>query len=278
MSDALVLPATHPAPAATPAVRPVVLLILDGFGTRPPAPDNAIANAKMPNWTHLLATSPHTTIDASELRVGLPTGQMGNSEVGHLNIGAGRVVYQDFTRIDHAIATGEFARNPVLGAPRPTRRATRGATLHVLGLLSPGGVHSHERQIAAMVELAAARGVRQDPACTRSSTAATRRRRSAARLARRAWTPRAPRIRARASPRSSAATTPWTATSAGSESRPAYELLVDGRAPFVAGSAAGSARPLPTSAARTTNSSRPPPSPTGRAGRRAWRTATSSCS
>ena len=159
MSDALTLAATRPAHAVTPAVRPVVLVILDGFGVRPPAADHAITNARMPHWTRLLATCPHTTIDASELRVGLPAGQMGNSEVGHLNIGAGRVVYQDFTRIDQAIATGEFARNPVLAAAVAAARE-RGAALHVLGLLSPGGVHSHERQIAAMVELAAAGGVR----------------------------------------------------------------------------------------------------------------------
>ena len=149
----------EPAPAAQlarsrPRVRPVVLLILDGFGSREPAPDNAISNADMPHWTALLATSPHTTIDASELHVGLPGGQMGNSEVGHLNIGAGRVVYQDFTRIDHAIATGEFARNPVLGDALALA-ARGGGALHVLGLLSPGGVHSHERQIAALVALAA---------------------------------------------------------------------------------------------------------------------------
>ncbi|MEP7182835.1 MAG: 2,3-bisphosphoglycerate-independent phosphoglycerate mutase [Betaproteobacteria bacterium] len=141
-----------------PAVRPVVLLILDGVGERPAAPDNAIARARKPNWDRLLATCPHTTIDASELRVGLPEGQMGNSEVGHLNIGAGRVVYQDYTRIDHAIATGEFARNPVLQAA-VVLAAAGGATLHVFGLLSPGGVHSHERQIAAMVALAADGGV-----------------------------------------------------------------------------------------------------------------------
>ena len=138
--------------------RPVVLLILDGFGSREAAPDNAISNASMPNWTTLLATCPHTTIDASELHVGLPGGQMGNSEVGHLNIGAGRVIYQDFTRIDHAIETGEFARNPVLRDAMAT--AVRGnATLHVLGLVSPGGVHSHERQIAALIEMAATAGV-----------------------------------------------------------------------------------------------------------------------
>ena len=161
MSSVLAAPAAARAPVLRPAVRPIVLLILDGFGDRPPAPDNAIANASMPNWKRLLATVPHTTIDASELRVGLPDGQMGNSEVGHLNIGAGRVVYQDFTRIDHAIATGEFAANPVLEAAVDTAR-DRQAALHVLGLLSPGGVHSHERQIAAMVELAAAHGVAKD--------------------------------------------------------------------------------------------------------------------
>ena len=139
------------------AVRPLVLLILDGFGTRDAAPDNAISNARMPNWNALVASSPNTVIDASERRVGLPDGQMGNSEVGHLNIGAGRVVYQDLTRIDHAIETGEFAANPVLDEAIVTARRP-GATLHVLGLLSPGGVHSHERHVAALVDLAAGSG------------------------------------------------------------------------------------------------------------------------
>ena len=139
------------------AQRPVALVILDGFGCREATPDNAIARAKKPHWDELLATCPHTSIDASEFAVGLPRGQMGNSEVGHLNIGAGRVVYQDYTRIDRAIETGEFARNPALAGTVEAARAG-GATLHVLGLLSPGGVHSHERQIHAMVELAAAGG------------------------------------------------------------------------------------------------------------------------
>jgi len=149
-------PAPQTATAASrarPAVRPVVLLILDGFGCRDDAPDNAITRANAPRWRELLARYPHTTIDASELRVGLPEGQMGNSEVGHLNIGAGRVVYQDFTRIDVAIRDGEFARNPALTMAVETARRN-GSTLHVLGLLSPGGVHRHERQIAAMVDLA----------------------------------------------------------------------------------------------------------------------------
>jgi 2,3-bisphosphoglycerate-independent phosphoglycerate mutase len=148
-----------PVRQAEPVVRPVVLLILDGFGCREDAPDNAISRANAPHWRHLLATCPHTVLDASELRVGLPEGQMGNSEVGHLNIGAGRVVYQDFTRIDVAIRDGEFARNDALVDAVETARAGA-ATLHVLGLLSPGGVHSHERQIAAMVDLAGGAGVR----------------------------------------------------------------------------------------------------------------------
>src|SRR5688572_6354091 len=150
MSDRTV-PATRP--------RPVVLLILDGFGAREGhAPDDAIAQARMPAWRALLRDCPHTTIDASEHHVGLPDGQMGNSEVGHLNIGAGRVVYQDFTRIENDIRSGAFASNQALG--RAMDLAKRGnATLHVLGLVSPGGVHSHEAQIAALVDAAAARGV-----------------------------------------------------------------------------------------------------------------------
>jgi 2,3-bisphosphoglycerate-independent phosphoglycerate mutase len=135
-------------------------VILDGFGSRPAAPDNAISLARMPNWNALLAHHAHGTIDASEMHVGLPDGQMGNSEVGHLNIGAGRVVYQDLTRIDHAIATGEFAANPVLKEAVARARAG-GNAVHVLGLLSPGGVHSHEKHLAAMVALAAAAGVKR---------------------------------------------------------------------------------------------------------------------
>lgn len=159
MSTPIAAPQSSSSAAAQPAVRPIILLILDGFGCAEPAPDNAIANARMPHYRELLATCPHTTIDASEMPVGLPEGQMGNSEVGHLNIGAGRVIYQDFTRIDHAIATGEFAANPVLAAAVTQARAA-GKAMHVMGLLSPGGVHSHERHLAAMVDLAAAAGVR----------------------------------------------------------------------------------------------------------------------
>jgi len=141
-------------PAAAAAVVPVVLLILDGVGCRDDAPDNAISRAAKPHWDRLWRSFAHTTIDASELAVGLPRGQMGNSEVGHLNIGAGRVIYQEFTRIDKAIETGEFVRNPALVQAVATARSNH-STLHVLGLVSPGGVHSHERQIAAMVAMAA---------------------------------------------------------------------------------------------------------------------------
>jgi 2,3-bisphosphoglycerate-independent phosphoglycerate mutase len=142
----------------TASARPVVLIILDGFGHRPPAPDNAISLARKPTWDAIWRDCPHGLIDASEQHVGLPKGQFGNSEVGHLNLGAGRVVYQDLTKVDHAIETGEFATNSALvGACEKAKKS--GGTLHVLGLLSPGGVHSHERHIHAMLRLAKSRSV-----------------------------------------------------------------------------------------------------------------------
>ena len=149
-----------PAQASSVAspVRPVVLIILDGFGYREAAPDNAISLAKKPIWDALWRDCPHGLIDASEQYVGLPKGQFGNSEVGHLNLGAGRVVYQDLTRVDHALQTGEFQANAALVAACDTAKSNQ-STLHVLGLLSTGGVHSHERHIHAMVRMAAARGV-----------------------------------------------------------------------------------------------------------------------
>ena len=147
-----------PAAFSSSGITPVLLLILDGVGCREAAPDNAISRAAKPHWDSLWREYAHTTLDASERYVGLPGGQMGNSEVGHLNIGAGRVIYQDLTRIDHAIETGEFQSNPALAGAVATARQSA-STLHVLGLLSPGGVHSHERQLAAMVELAARAGV-----------------------------------------------------------------------------------------------------------------------
>jgi 2,3-bisphosphoglycerate-independent phosphoglycerate mutase len=139
-------------------ITPVLLVILDGFGHRDDCDDNAICQARKPHWNFLWKTCPHTIIDASEKWVGLPAQQMGNSEVGHMNIGAGRVVYQDYTKIEHAIETGEFAANPVLDSA--IRKAGNGA-LHVLGLLSPGGVHSHESQIHALLDLAATKGAKQ---------------------------------------------------------------------------------------------------------------------
>jgi 2,3-bisphosphoglycerate-independent phosphoglycerate mutase len=136
------------------------LIILDGVGHRAPAPDNAITLARKPSWDALMRECPNGLIDASEQFVGLPKGQFGNSEVGHLNLGAGRVVYQDLTRVDHAIETGEFNINAALvGACE--KAIANGSTLHVMGLLSPGGVHSHERHIHAMLRLAHAKGVKQ---------------------------------------------------------------------------------------------------------------------
>jgi 2,3-bisphosphoglycerate-independent phosphoglycerate mutase len=135
-------------------ITPALLIILDGFGHREACADNAICQARKPHWNFLWQTCPHTLIQASEKWVGLPAGQMGNSEVGHMNIGAGRVVYQDYTKIEHAIETGEFGKNPVIQAAlQPGRQHA----VHILGLLSPGGVHSHESQIAAVVRLAAER-------------------------------------------------------------------------------------------------------------------------
>lgn len=139
-------------------VTPVILLILDGFGYREEFADNAIAQAKKPNWDKLWATHPHTLINASEHYVGLPDGQMGNSEVGHLNIGAGRVVYQDFERINQSIKSGEFFNIPSLVNAIDQLKAT-GKALHIFGLLSDGGVHSHEDHIHAMVEMAVKRGL-----------------------------------------------------------------------------------------------------------------------
>jgi 2,3-bisphosphoglycerate-independent phosphoglycerate mutase len=141
-----------------PAVKPVLLIILDGFGYREPDPYNAISTAHTPNWDRLWQHHPHTLIHASGSAVGLPSGQMGNSEVGHLNIGAGRVVYQDFTRIDLAIQSGHFYGNLAIQDVIQQVKS-RGSALHVFGLVSDGGVHSHETHIHAMLEMAAREGV-----------------------------------------------------------------------------------------------------------------------
>ena len=137
---------------------PVCLLILDGFGYREEVKDNAIAQAKKPNLDALWQNFPHTLINASEHYVGLPDGQMGNSEVGHLNIGAGRVVFQDFERINNSIASGEFFEHAEL-KPALLDIKNNGKALHILGLLSDGGVHSHQYHIHAMVEMAAKLGL-----------------------------------------------------------------------------------------------------------------------
>lgn len=142
----------------TMKITPVLLLILDGFGYSEETDCNAVANARKPSWDRLWSTYPHTLINASELAVGLPRGQMGNSEVGHLNIGAGRVVYQDLTRVDVAIQDGSFNTNPAF--TRAIAQAKKnGTALHIMGLLSPGGVHSHEEHIHALLELAARSGL-----------------------------------------------------------------------------------------------------------------------
>ncbi|GLQ74561.1 2,3-bisphosphoglycerate-independent phosphoglycerate mutase [Vibrio penaeicida] len=135
----------------------MALVILDGWGHREDTASNSIANAKTPVMDELLATQPNTLISASGFDVGLPDGQMGNSEVGHTNIGAGRVVYQDLTRITKSIADGEFEQNEALVAAID-KAVNAGKAVHLMGLMSPGGVHSHEDHIYAAVKMAAARG------------------------------------------------------------------------------------------------------------------------
>jgi 2,3-bisphosphoglycerate-independent phosphoglycerate mutase len=141
-------------------VTPVLLIILDGFGYREEADYNAILAARKPNWDRLWHDYPHTLINASEKFVGLPSHQMGNSEVGHLNIGAGRVVYQDLSKVDVEIEDGSFYTNPALSNAVALAKRN-GSALHIMGLLSPGGVHSHENHIFAMLEMAARAGLKK---------------------------------------------------------------------------------------------------------------------
>jgi 2,3-bisphosphoglycerate-independent phosphoglycerate mutase len=142
---------------------PVVLIIRDGWGINPngraaaEADGNATLLARTPFHDHLYETYPWGTLSASGLDVGLPEGQMGNSEVGHVNLGAGRVVYQDLTRINKAIAEGELERNPVLV---DAFARARGGRLHLLGLVSDGGVHSHQEHLIALARAAAGAGVK----------------------------------------------------------------------------------------------------------------------
>ena len=142
-----------------PKRRPVVLCVLDGWGHRPePADDNAILKARTPHLDALAQRCPVAFLDASESHVGLPTGQMGNSEVGHMNLGAGRVVMQDLPRIDDEVATGRLAQNPQLLAA-VTRLKRSGGAVHLMGLLSPGGVHSHQDHMVALAKALAAHGL-----------------------------------------------------------------------------------------------------------------------
>lgn len=138
---------------------PLVLMILDGWGHRKAAPDNAISLARTPHWDQLLNTCPHTVLKTSGRDVGLPDGQMGNSEVGHMNIGAGRIVHQNFSRLEQALESGTFDSNPALLKTIDSAIEAGGA-VHIMGLLSAGGVHSHENHLIETVRLATERGAR----------------------------------------------------------------------------------------------------------------------
>ena len=143
-----------------PTRPPVALIVLDGWGIRAERDHNAIAMARTPVYDELMARYPHAQLIASGEAVGLPAGQMGNSEVGHMNMGAGRVVYQDLTRIDKSIRDGDFFENDALVAAMDRVAGGRHA-LHFIGLLSDGGVHSHQRHLHALIEMAAKRRVPQ---------------------------------------------------------------------------------------------------------------------
>jgi len=140
--------------------RSVILVVLDGWGISLSKEGNAVASARTPVYESLLRDHPHTELQASGEHVGLPEGQMGNSEVGHLNLGAGRIVYQDITRISKSIRDGDFYRNPALVSAMETAKNNR-SSLHLMGLLSDGGVHSHIDHILAMFDLARAQGLSQ---------------------------------------------------------------------------------------------------------------------
>lgn len=142
------------------SLTPTLLLILDGYGLAPAGPGNAASLARTPNIDRLISLPGATRIDASGRAVGLPAGYMGNSEVGHLNIGAGRIVYQDMTRIDVAMETGELASNAALLELLANVKRT-GGRLHFAGLLSDGGVHSHINHFLALVEMAKQQGLQK---------------------------------------------------------------------------------------------------------------------
>ncbi|MEE9342915.1 MAG: 2,3-bisphosphoglycerate-independent phosphoglycerate mutase, partial [Gammaproteobacteria bacterium] len=142
------------------SLKPIILVILDGWGYREEPENNAILAAKTPVWDRIWEQYPHSLIKTSGAAVGLPAGQMGNSEVGHMNLGAGRVVYQEFTRVSRSIKTGSFFTNATLTDAVDQALETDKA-VHILGLLSPGGVHSHEEHIHAMMKIAIERGVKK---------------------------------------------------------------------------------------------------------------------
>lgn len=144
----------------TDAKKPLLLIILDGFGYSQTSKYNAIANAKAPTWSQLWQNAPKTTIGTSGMAVGLPEGQMGNSEVGHMTLGAGRVVYQNYTRINKSISDGDFFTNPVY-VKAVDDAVNNDKAVHIMGLLSDGGVHSHEDHILAMMEMAVKRGAKK---------------------------------------------------------------------------------------------------------------------
>ena len=192
--------------------QPVVLVVLDGFGLAPEGPGNAVALARTPVFDALWERCAHTSLTASGLAVGLPERQMGNSEVGHLNIGAGRIVAQDLVRIDNAVADGSLGANPALQEAFAAARAARGV-LHLAGLVSDGGVHSHVDHLRAIVGAALASGVPASPS-TPSPTAATSRR-TRPRACSPSWSASGPEA-GPSSPPSSGATTPWIATTGSS--------------------------------------------------------------
>ena len=135
-----------------------VLVIMDGFGIAPASAGNAISRANTPNLDRIFAENAYTELSASGMDVGLPEGQMGDSEVGHTNIGAGRVVFQDLPRITKAISDGDFFKNPAYVKAMDDAKANNKA-LHIMGLLSDGGVHSHIKHIFAILDMAKQRGL-----------------------------------------------------------------------------------------------------------------------
>lgn len=144
----------------TDHAKPMLLVVFDGWGYSEDPNANAIVAARKPNWDRLWEKYPHTFINGSGASVGLPADQMGNSEVGHLNLGAGRVVYQEYTRVDRSIKTGSFFTNQTL-VDAVQKAVENDRAVHIMGLLSPGGVHSHEDHIHAMAELAARNGAKK---------------------------------------------------------------------------------------------------------------------